>query len=103
MSDTKPSYHPDLVRAAARLPRVTVRRWSLPVWRVIDSTVGLINRGGERIDLEQTSVWLYRPTAPSPTSGPAVLCPGSTADALQTGQILAFAPRNLSGGDLQVN
>lgn len=73
MSDAKPSYHPELQAIAKRLPRVTVRTWTMPLFGVVDFVVGMLSRGGERIDLETTSVWMYRPKTPAPTPGPAVL------------------------------
>ena len=76
-TDTMPkresAYHPQLEKAASRLPRWVVRWWTLPVLGWVVFLTSLMFRHGERIPLKRAAVWRYRPAKGAPRPGPAIL------------------------------
>ena len=74
-------YHPDLRRIAPLLPRASVTRRSLPLWRRITGPNSWkflpsrrrVGRNVELIDLENASIRLHRPRPGSAAPHPALL------------------------------
>ena len=74
MSEVQVSYHPDLASIARWIPRALVRRWTIPLMSTAYAVTTAFAKGGTRVDLDTTSVWVYRPTnAAAPQPGPAIL------------------------------
>lgn len=72
MTEPLPEFHPELVRAAQRAPRVLVRPWTLPALNLLGPLAYLFD-ASEAHTLGPFSVHLTRPAKPPPRPGPALL------------------------------